>query len=64
MWRNVHGDNGEAHANMGFALQQTGHISEVREQFEQALRIDPNDPQIQSNLAALKSLPESAPTKN
>ncbi|MGA7242993.1 MAG: tetratricopeptide repeat protein, partial [Terracidiphilus sp.] len=50
------------HISLGTALAYAGHLPEAAAEFESALRIDPNDAVVQSNLGmALSGIPGRLP---
>ena len=43
-------DNAVAHTDLGIALEQAGHFQEALSQYETALRLNPNSPELLNNL--------------
>ena len=55
-------DAPDPHTNLGTALAQAGRLPEAAAEFEAALRMDPNDAVVQSNLGlALSGIPGRLP---
>ena len=56
-------DNAALHDNLGLALEQAGQASDALDQFQIALRIDPNSAKARDNLAKLQAHQQTAPAK-
>jgi protein O-mannosyl-transferase len=55
-------DAPDPHTNLGTALAQAGRLPEAADEFETALRMDPNDALVQRNLGqALSGIPGRLP---
>jgi tetratricopeptide (TPR) repeat protein len=54
----------ETHYNLGYALQQTGHIPEAIEQYEEALQIKPDFAAARNKLVKLHAIQKAAPAQN
>jgi Flp pilus assembly protein TadD len=48
-------DNAVAHTDLGIALEQAGHLEEALSQYETALRLSPNSPELLNNLGNVLS---------